>query len=69
VYVGGFLDPILKNTINKDGAKVYLTGAGFGWGPAYITVSAGIEYPNVVLKNTRFGVSCGYEIPVTDLLD
>jgi hypothetical protein len=69
VYVGGFLDPILKNTVNKDGAKVYLTGAGFGWGPVYVTVSAGIEYPNVVLKNTRFGLSFGYEIPVTDLLD
>ena len=68
-YLGGFLDPLLKNTINKSGEKVYLSGLGFGWKSVFVAVSAGIEYPDVALKNTRFAVSFGYEIPITDMLE
>lgn len=68
-YIGGFFDPFLKNTINKGGAKVYMTGIGFGWQSYYVSVSAGIEYPQVLLRNTRMGISIGYEIPVADILE
>jgi len=31
IYFGGFFDPLFKSTINKTGAKLYMTGLGFGW--------------------------------------
>ncbi len=67
VYLGGFLDPLLKSTVNKGGDKVYLGGIGVGWNAVFLAVSAGVEYPNVVLKNTRLALSFGYEIPVTEI--
>lgn len=69
VYCGGFFDPLFKSTIGKTGLKVYLAGVGFGWRSAYFAISAGIEYPEVNLKNTRIAASLGYEIPVAELLD
>ncbi len=39
VYFGGFFDPLFKTTINKTGAKMYLTGLGVGWHSAYLAVS------------------------------
>ena len=67
MYLGGFLDPLLKSTVNKGGDKVYLGGIGVGWNAVFLAVSAGVEYPNVVLKNTRLALSFGYEIPVTEI--
>ena len=69
VYCGGFFDPLFKSTIDKTGLKVYLVGIGFGWHSAYFAISAGIQYPEVNLKNIRMAVSLGYDIPVADLLD
>lgn len=68
-YLGGFLDPLLKNTVDKSSDKVYLSGVGFGWQSVFVALSAGIEYPNVAIKNTRIALSFGYEIPIGDVLE
>ena len=69
IYCGGFFDPLLKSTIYKTGEKVYLVGLGFGWNSAYFSISGGIEYPEINIRNTRIAVSLGYEIPISDLLE
>jgi len=69
IYCGGFFDPLFKSTINKTGAKVYISGVGFGWHSAYLAISAGIEYPEINLRNTRIAVTLGYEIPIDEVLD
>jgi hypothetical protein len=69
IYFGGFFDPLFKSTINKTGAKLYMTGLGFGWHSAFIAFSAGMQYPEVMLKNTRFAITLGYEIPIDEILN
>lgn len=69
LYFGGFFDPLFKSTLNKTGAKIYLTGLGFGWQSAYFTVSAGVEYPEVRIGHTRLAVTLGYEIPISEIID
>jgi len=69
IYIGGFLDPLLKNAITKNGEKIYLSGVGYGWQSVYLAVSAGIEYPDIAVKNTRLAFSLGYEIPLGDVLE
>jgi len=68
IYAGGFLDPIIKNTVYKDGSKYYLAGLGAQYKSFYLTISGGLPYTNIRAKNARVGLTLGYEIPVWDIV-
>ncbi len=68
VFTGGFLDPLIKETIYKTGLRVYLAGFGYEYSYFHVDLVVGVPYTN--LKSTfGYGVSAGYEIPLTDLLE
>ena len=69
LFAGGIFDPILKNTIYKTPINLYLTGIGYQIGNTSLSLDAGIPYSDFELSNFRFGLSFGYEIPVSDLFD
>jgi len=68
LYIGGFLDPILKSTVYKKGTKLYQAGAGCQFRNIFITVNAGIPYPEFKPKDITTGISMGYEIPLSQLI-
>jgi molybdopterin-binding protein len=65
-FVGGFFDPLIKNTIYKDGVKVYLTGIGYQYSNMHIDMILGIPYTDLKGKYGA-GVSVGYELPIFDV--
>jgi len=69
VYIGGFLDPILKSTVYKKGAKLYQMGLGWQHGNIYLTINAGIPYPEFEARDISAGISIGYEIPLSQLIN
>jgi len=68
IYLGGFIDPILKSTIYKNGTKLYQAGLGWQSGNVYLTINAGIPYPEFESRDISAGVSIGYEIPLNQLI-
>lgn len=69
LYAGGFIDPILKNVGYESNLKYYLMGVGVPIGQGYITLNAGIPYPEINLNDFVCGVTVGYEIPIGELFD
>ncbi|MCK9407821.1 MAG: hypothetical protein M0R68_01670 [Bacteroidetes bacterium] len=69
LFAGGIIDPILKNTIYTTPMKLYLAGFGFQCGSTSASLDVGIPYSDFKTSNFRYGISFGYEIPVSDLLD
>lgn len=68
VYFGGFIDPILKNTIYKEGIKLYQVGLGWQNGDIFLSLNAGLPYPEFNPKDITAGISVGYEIPLSQLI-
>lgn len=68
-FAGGFFDPIVKNTLYKEGLKLYLAGIGCQFGNTSFSLDAGVPYSDLKSENFRYGVSVGYEIPITDVFD
>lgn len=68
IFVGGFFDPLIKNTIYKDGVKVYLTGIGYQYSSISFNIVLGIPYTDLKGKYGN-GISLGYEVPIFDVLE
>jgi len=58
----------LKSTVYKKGTKLYQAGAGWQYGNIFITVNAGIPYPEFKPEDITAGISMGYEIPLSQLI-
>jgi hypothetical protein len=69
LYTGGFMDPLIKNTVYKEGMKYYLAGLGAQYKSVYIALSGGLPYTDIRIENARLGLTVGYEIPVWDIMD
>jgi len=69
VYTGGFMDPLIKNTIYKEGMKYYLAGFVAQYKSVYFALSGGLPYTDIRTENARFGLTVGYEIPVWDIME
>jgi hypothetical protein len=69
IYLGGFVDPILKSTIYKKGTKLYQAGLGWQNGNIYFTINAGMPYPEFKARDISAGISIGYEIPLSQLIN
>ncbi|MBU2464652.1 MAG: hypothetical protein KKG02_10675 [Candidatus Edwardsbacteria bacterium] len=69
IYTGGFMDPLIKNTVYKEGMKFYLTGLGAQYKSVYFALSGGLPYTDIRTENVRFGLTVGYEIPVWDIME
>jgi hypothetical protein len=67
IYVGGFIDPIIKNTVDKDGLRYYLAGAGFQYSQMFVSFTTGFPYVDFSSNDIRFGASIGYQIPLMEL--
>ena len=67
MFAGGFLDPLIKETIYKTGRRVYLAGIGYEYSYFHLDLVVGVPFTN--LRSTfGYGVSAGYEIPIADIL-
>jgi hypothetical protein len=67
-FMGGIFDPIIKNTIYKEGIKVYLVGIGAQYSNFHINIVLGIPYTNLKGEYGK-GVSVGYVIPIFDVFE
>ena len=68
-FVGGFIDPLIKQSINKDGSKIYSVGFGITYRDFNLMPVLGIPYENIIDGIYQVGLTFGYEIPLTDLKD
>ena len=67
-FIGGVFDPIIKNTVYKEGIKVYLVGVGAQYSNFHINLVLGIPYTDLKGEYGK-GISVGYAIPIFDLFE
>jgi hypothetical protein len=67
-FIGGVFDPIIKNTVYKEGIKVYLVGVGAQYSNLHINLVLGIPYTDLKGEYGK-GVSLGYAIPIFDVFE
>jgi len=68
LFIGGFFDPLIKNTINKEGSRIYLSGIGFSRNEFNVLVGVGIPYEDIKSNSYQLGITFGYEIPLVDII-
>jgi len=68
-FAGGFIDPLIKHTINKEGSRVYLIGVGLGFRNLNLMPAIGIPYDNIMEGKYQLCFTFGYEIPLSELTD
>jgi hypothetical protein len=68
IFVGGFFDPLIKNTIYKGGVKVYLAGIGYQYSGISLNIVLGIPYTDLEGKYGN-GLTVGYEVPIFDAVE
>ena len=68
-FVGGFIDPLIKQSINKAGSRIYSVGIGITYHDFNLMPVLGIPYDKITEGKYQVGLTLGYEIPLTDLKD
>jgi hypothetical protein len=67
-FIGGFIDPLIKYTLNKEGSRIYLVGAGFSFHNFNLMPALGIPYDDLKKGRYQLGVTFGYNIPLSEIV-